>query len=213
MENITHTRTHTPLSRFQTIDYQEIQYSTTIINNKLDSTSIDDQHSYLLTADSTFVDNNPNLKYYLMLMNSNTLHNNSILPLILTNNSNCNICIPSNIMIGTSERITSNNYHINEITFDNNTKPQHVTTSHIPIQKWSIIKITLSSNKPQDVTTSDTHTSNNHAITTNLSDKMQNVTNLNATTQKVYTAINPLITPQETTRRDAKHLPCPQKGL
>ena len=54
--------------------------------------------------------------------------------LILTNNSNCKICIPNNITIGISDRINSTDYHINEITFNTNNKLQKDTTSDIPFQ-------------------------------------------------------------------------------
>ena len=126
------------------------------------------------------MDNNPNLKCYPMLINSNTLCNNSSLPLILNNNSNHKIFIHNDIIIGTCERINNNNY-ITKITFNTNDKPPHVTTSGIPIQNDHINKINFDSNKPQDITTLGTHIPNNHTIKTNFSDKMQNVTNLNTT--------------------------------
>ena len=146
-----------------------------------------------------------------MLINSNTLFNNSSLPLILTNNSDHKIYIPNDIIIGTTERINSNHYHCNEITFNNDNKPQHVATSYIPVQKDHINKINSDSNKPQDVTTSGTHIPNNLVLKTNFNDKMQNVTNLDTTIPKHNTAINLLITPQENKTSDAKQLPCPIK--
>ena len=37
-------------------------------------------------ADSIFIENNPNLKCYPMLVNNNALHHTTNLPLIITNN-------------------------------------------------------------------------------------------------------------------------------
>ena len=59
---ITCTRMHMLYAKVQTIDYQEIEpHTTAIIKTKLDSTPIDDQNNYMLTADSAFIENNPNL--------------------------------------------------------------------------------------------------------------------------------------------------------
>ena len=129
MENLLFTPDHKKcLAKIYTIEYQEIQpYSTMIIKTKLDESTICDQGNYLLTADPTFIHNNPNLKCHPSLINSNNLYNSN-LPLILTNNTDHKIGIPWNITIGTSETINNLNYNINEITF--------VVTSDTPFSEF-----------------------------------------------------------------------------
>ena len=144
------------LAKIHTTEYQEIQpYTTTIIKTKLDNSTICDQDNYLLTADSTFINNNPNLKCHLTLINSNNLCNNLNLPLILTNNSDHKICIPCNIIIGTSETINNLNYNINEITF--------TATSDTPFWNANTIKPILNGHKPQHDTNAGLHPQSNHA--------------------------------------------------
>ena len=125
-----------------TIEYQEIQpYTTMLIKTKLDPSKIGDQDNSLLTADSTFIHNNPKLKCHTTLINSNNLHNGLHLPLILTNNSDHKICIPCNITIGTSETINNLNYIINEITYNITLDP--------PFQNDNTIEPILNDHKPQ----------------------------------------------------------------
>ena len=50
-----------------------------------------------------------------MLINTGTLHNNTTLPLIITNSSDNEVCIPKEIGIGTSKEINSGSHNINEI--------------------------------------------------------------------------------------------------
>ena len=57
------------------------------------------------------MDDNPNLKCYAMLINNNTLHNNTILPLIITNYSDQKICRPEKITVDISEKISENKFH------------------------------------------------------------------------------------------------------
>ena len=60
---IVYTRTQKSLVKIYTIEYQEIQtYNTMIIKSKLDPSTVGDQDNYLLSADSTLIQNNPNLK-------------------------------------------------------------------------------------------------------------------------------------------------------
>ena len=107
---IVYTRTQKSLAKIHTIEYQEIQpYTITIIKTSLDPSTIDYQDNCLLTADSAFMCNIPNLKFHPTLVNSNNLCNNSNLPLILNNNSDHKMCIPCNIIIGTLETITNQN--------------------------------------------------------------------------------------------------------
>ena len=69
----------------------------------------------MIKAHSEFIDDNPNFKYYPMLIKKATFGNNA-LPLIIMNNSNIKVCIPKEIAIGTSEDIDNDHYRINEIT-------------------------------------------------------------------------------------------------
>ena len=111
-----------------------------IIKTKLDPSTIGDQENYLLTANSTFIHNNPNLKCHPTLINSSNIYNNQKLPLILTNNPDHKMCIPCNITIGTSETINNQNYNINEITFN--------TTSDLPFQNANTIEPIINDHRP-----------------------------------------------------------------
>ena len=140
-----------------------------IIKTKLDESTICDQDNYLLTADSTFIHNNPNLKCHLTLMDSNNLCNNSNLPLALTNNSDHEICIPCNITIGPSETINNLNYNINETTF--------TAISDTPIQNANTIEPILNDHKLKHDTNAGIHPQSNHANKINFFyNKTQNVT-------------------------------------
>ena len=77
---------------------------------------IENESNYVPKANSAFIDNHPNVKFYTMLINNAILCNNTVLPLILTNYSDNTFCIPKDITIGTPEEIGCNWYNINEIT-------------------------------------------------------------------------------------------------
>ena len=157
---IVYIRTQKSLAIIYTIRYQEIQpYTFMIIKAKLDPPTTDDQDNYLLTADSTFIYNNPNIKYHPTIINSNNVCKNSNLPLNLTNNSDYKICIPCNITIGTSETIYKLNYNINEITFN--------TTSDTPFQNAYTIEPILNDHKPQDDINAELHPQSDHANKSN----------------------------------------------
>ena len=49
-------------------------------------------------------------------VNTQTLHKNITIPVVITNNSDNKVCIPINITIETSEEVNSKCYNINEIT-------------------------------------------------------------------------------------------------
>ena len=56
-------------SKIQSITYQEIPpYTTAVIKTKVNLATIKEQNNYLLAADSTFIDNNSNLKCYPILI-------------------------------------------------------------------------------------------------------------------------------------------------
>ena len=103
-----YTRTQKSLARIYTVEYQAIQpYITMIIKTKLDPSTRDDQGIFLLTADSTFTHNNPNLKCHQTLINSNNLCNNLNLPLILTNNLDHKICISCTSQLALQKQLTT----------------------------------------------------------------------------------------------------------
>ena len=144
------------LAKIYKIEYQEIQpFTTMIIKTKLNPSTIDDHNNYLLTADSIFIHSNPQVNCHPSLINRNNVSNNSNLPLILTNNSDCKICIPCSITVGTSETVNNLSYNINEITID--------TTSDIPFQTANTIKAILNDHEPQHDTNTDLHPQSNHA--------------------------------------------------
>ena len=102
--------------------YQEIPpYTIAVIQTKFNSAAIKEQNSYLLTADSVFIDNNPSLKCYSMLVNNNTLHPIPTLLHTITNNSDNRISIPEGITISTSESTNENEYDMNDIILNNRT--------------------------------------------------------------------------------------------
>ena len=103
---ITYTETPNSFSKIQSIMCKEIPpYTTAAIKTNFNLATIKEQNTYLLTADFAFIDSNPNLKFYPMLVNNNTSRHAHNLPHIITNNSYHKIFIPEGITTGTSERI------------------------------------------------------------------------------------------------------------
>ena len=77
---------------------------------------LETENNYILKASSAFIDNNPNVNCYCMLISKSTLHENTLTS-IITNNSDNKVCIPKEIKTGTSEGIKNDRYRINDITF------------------------------------------------------------------------------------------------
>ena len=201
---IAYTRTQKYLAKIYTIEYQEIQlHNTKIIKTKLDKSTICDQDNYLLTANSAFIHNNPNLQCHLTLINSNNIWNNSNLPLVLTNNSDHKICMPCNITVGTSETINNLNYNINEIVF--------AITSDTPFQNANMTEPILNDHKPQHDTNAGPHSQSNHANRINFHhNKTQNVTTNVATADHNNTSMKPL-KPSTKLKQVTVQLPSPIK--
>ena len=177
-----------------------------IVQTKLDPSTIDDQDYYLLTADSAFIHNKPNLKCHPTLINSNNLCNNSNLTLILTNSSDHQICIPCNITIGTSETINNLNYNINEITYD--------YTSDIPFQNSNTIEPIQNDIKPQHDTNTDFHPQPDHGNKINShQNKTKNVTINIKTDDHNNIPIKPFRQSNKIETGDSKQFPSPIKRL
>ena len=70
----------------------------------------------MIKANSVIIDNDPNLKCYYTMINTETLHNNTPMTLIITKNSSNKVCIPKDVTIGMSEEINSTFYSTNETT-------------------------------------------------------------------------------------------------
>ena len=93
-------------------------------------------------AQSAFINNNANLKIYPTFINTNSLCNN-VAPLIISNISKSNVCIPRDITIDTSKVSSTDSYSNNrttlavgenDITADtqtNNMQQTHTVNMHI----------------------------------------------------------------------------------
>ena len=104
---------HSPT--FNQYDIKNPHYTITIIEAKFkNSTQLDTDGNYILKVRSAFIDKNPNLKYYLMLINKDSLHNSAVLLIISINYDN-KVCIPKDFTIGSSEVISNDSYSIIEI--------------------------------------------------------------------------------------------------
>ena len=72
--------------KIQPIKYQEIlPYTMAIIQTKFQTKNkIENKSNYVLNVNSAFIENSPHLICHLMLINTDKLCNNTILPLIIT---------------------------------------------------------------------------------------------------------------------------------
>ena len=92
--------------------YQEIPPSTKHKQNSL-VWHTEKESIYEFETNSAFIDNNTHLKCYSTLINNHTLHNNTALSLIITNNSDNKVCILKDTKISECKEIKGDSYRVN----------------------------------------------------------------------------------------------------
>ena len=94
------------------------EITSTSIQTKLQeiTTVCQENQNCIIKADSAFINSNPNLKCYPMMISTWALCNTTSIPLIITNNLGNETCIHEIITIGASEGINSYSCNINKIT-------------------------------------------------------------------------------------------------
>ena len=100
-------------------------------------TQLNSHNNYIPKALSTFINSNPNIKYYPRLINNDAFQNNAV-PLIINNKFDNDICIPKDIRIATSKIINKDSYNINGTTltatdnhFEADAQTDHTVNMHI----------------------------------------------------------------------------------